>query len=123
MAKIFSIVGICVGLLLIIMGIATAVPDDIIQTGVLDRNNRDRGGYQRYVGGDAYNFMIEASIRGGEIAGATTSRAIYLSSGAIIFSGSFIALGVFLDKEKRIRELESFSANCESASSGTGENT
>ena len=38
-----------------------------------------------YVGGDAYNYIIEASLRGGEIAGAKTAKAIYFAAAGILF--------------------------------------
>ena len=38
---------------------------------------------EKYVGGDAYNGIIEAAIRGGEISGAITAKAIYTCSGII----------------------------------------
>ena len=114
--KIFSIVGIVIGLLFAIIGLATTVPDDIIQTGVLSRDNRDRGGYHRYVGGDAYNFIIEASIRGGEIAGGRSARATYLTGGFIMATGSLIALGVSLDKEKEREQMKQLSPNLSSNS-------
>ena len=41
---------------------------------------------KKYVGGDAYNAIIESSIRGGEISGAMTSKAIYICSGIITMS-------------------------------------
>ena len=41
---------------------------------------------KEYVGGDAYNGIIEASIRGGEIAGATITKAIYTCSGIIVMA-------------------------------------
>jgi len=106
MTRIFSIIGIAIGILLIIMGIATSIPSDTIETGTLAQNNRERGGYQRYVGGDAYNFIIESSIRGGEISGGTAARAVYIGSGAIILSGSLIVLGTILDKEKAVKRPE-----------------
>jgi hypothetical protein len=40
-------------------------------------------GYKEYVGGDAYNFIIEASLRGGEIAGAQAAQATYFSGAAL----------------------------------------
>ena len=101
MLKNFSIIGIIIGLVLAMMGLMTNIPDDIIRTGFMGRDNRDAGGYQRYVGGDAYNFIIEASIRGGEIAGGRSARAIYLTGGMMVSTTSLIALGVALDKEKK----------------------
>ena len=106
MTKIFSMIGMAIGALLIIVGIATSIPSDTIETGILARNDRDRGGYNRYVGGDAYNFIIEASIRGGEISGGTAARAVYIGSGGIILSGSLIVFGTILDKEKAGKKLE-----------------
>lgn len=47
--------------------------------------------YEEYVGGDAYNIMIEASIRGGEIAGATIAKTIY-----IVFGFSLLILSILL---------------------------
>ncbi len=41
-------------------------------------------GVEKYVGGDAYNYQIEASLRGGEIAGAQITRAIYYGIAAIL---------------------------------------
>ncbi len=38
---------------------------------------------KEYVGGDAYNGIIESSIKGGEISGATSAKSIYICSGII----------------------------------------
>ena len=45
-----------------------------------------------YVGGDAYNYIVEASLRGGEISGALTAKAIYFGIAGIllILSLSFL---------------------------------
>lgn len=106
MMKNFAIVGIIIGLLFAALGLATSSPSDVIRTGILARDNRDVGGYVRYVGGDAYNFIIEASIRGGEIAGRNAARATYLTGGFIMVTGSLITLGVALDKEKKEHHLQ-----------------
>jgi hypothetical protein len=50
-------------------------------------------GANKYVGGDAYNYQIEASIRAGEIAGAKATRAIFLVGGTMLFGISLIAFG------------------------------
>ena len=42
------------------------------------------GEVPEYVGGDAYNYIMEASLRGGEIAAATISRAIYICVGSVL---------------------------------------
>ena len=61
------------GLILLIVGIKYDVPNRKFSFRTLEE----------YVGGDAYNAMIEASIRGGEIAAAKTSKTIYICSGTI----------------------------------------
>ncbi|MBQ9324590.1 MAG: hypothetical protein IJ246_02345 [Clostridia bacterium] len=39
---------------------------------------------KEYVGGDAYNYIIEAALRGGEIAGAKIIKAVYFAAAGII---------------------------------------
>ncbi len=82
--KIFLII---VGIILIILGINFEVP------------SREFNIYKitEYVGGDAFNGIIEASIRGGEIAGAMITKAICICSGFII-----IALGCLKSKTNKI---------------------
>ena len=55
--------------------------------------SREINNPEKYIGGDAYNYQIEASLLAGEIAGAKATKAIYLLGGFILFFGSFIALG------------------------------
>lgn len=37
-----------------------------------------------YVGGDAYNFIIEAALRGGQISGAKVTKCVYVAVGTLI---------------------------------------
>ena len=69
-----SIIFGIIGLVLVIVGIFYPVP------------SREFSFYsiKEYVGGDAYNASIEAAIRGGEIAGATSAKAIFVCGGLII---------------------------------------
>ena len=78
--QIISTIGIFIAIALLCMGLFTKVPQKEI-----DFTNFNGNGYEEYVGGDAYNIQIEASLRGGIIAGAKTSRAIYFSGAAIVF--------------------------------------
>ena len=52
-----------------------------------------------YVGGDAYNIQIEASLRGGEIAGAKTMKAVLLAAGGII---AIISLYGFVEEDTSV---------------------
>ena len=64
--------------------------------------------YEEYGGGDAYNLIIEASIRGGEIAGATVAKAVY-----IVFGVFLMLCGFFWDMYS-IRKISDKGSNAES---------
>ena len=49
---------------------------------------------KEYVGGDAYNGMIEASLRGGQISGAMASKAIYTCGGVVTASIGILILAI-----------------------------
>ena len=83
-----SIVGIIAGFCLIIVSFFVSVPDRVITDP------------KKYIGGDAYNYQIEATIRAGEIAGAKTAKAIYLVGGFILLFGSSIAFGILTEPKK-----------------------
>ena len=74
MKKILAIIGIVLGIVFIGIGFFTDVPGKHISWATLDE----------YVGGDAYNYIIEAALRGGRISGRMTSNAIYINCGTII---------------------------------------
>lgn len=71
-----------IGALLIIVGIIIVIPDRSFSFYFIEE----------YVGGDAYNAMIEASLRGGEIAGAMISKAVCICSGIITAAIGFVNL-------------------------------
>ena len=88
-------IGLIIAAILLCFGIFTKIPEKEISF-----YNFDGNGYTEYVGGDAYNIQIEASLRGGEIAGAKTAKAVFISSASIIF---VISLSLFIQtKEKAI---------------------
>lgn len=78
---ILGIVGIVLAVILFVLSIATPVPPKEISS----YKSVENGGYEEYINGDAYNYIIEASLRGGFISGAQTSKAVYLT-------GSFLLL-------------------------------
>lgn len=69
-----SIILIVVGIILLIAGIATKIPDKEFSFYTITK----------YVGGDAYNAIIESSLRGGIIAGKMITKAVYITGGLII---------------------------------------
>ncbi len=67
-----SKLGIIVGIVLIVIGVLIEIPSSIILNP------------EQYVGGDAYNYMIEASIKGGMIAAANICKHMYICTGVLI---------------------------------------
>ena len=92
MKKTVGIVGFVLAIVFLILGFCSATPDKYIKS-------YGDGRMHEYVGGDAYNYIIEASLRGGEIAGAKTAKAIYFCAAGIlaVLSLSFITA----DEEKK----------------------
>lgn len=74
------ILGTMLSLIFLILGLTIKIPDKEISH------------CTRYVGGDAYNIIIEASLRSGEIAGAKTQQAIYIAASGLIFTLSIFKL-------------------------------
>ena len=87
MKKTAGIAGLILAVVLLILGFTSVSPDKYI------RSYGDKKMYE-YVGGDAYNYIIEASLRGGEIAGAKAAKAIYFAAAGILFvlSLSFLTM-------------------------------
>lgn len=68
------IICLAIGIVLLIAGLRVSVPSDYISSYSM----------KEYVGGDAYNFIIEASLRGGRIAGALITKCVYIAVGLLI---------------------------------------
>lgn len=75
-----SKLGIVVSLIMLIIGIFLPIPDKEIDTWA----SADNGGYEEYVGGDAYNIQIEAALRGGIIAGRTVAKTVLITVGVLM---------------------------------------
>jgi len=71
---------ILAGVILLIVGLSYDIPSRKISFYTIEE----------YVGGDAYNAMIEASLLGGEISAAETCKAIYTVGGIITISIGFL---------------------------------
>lgn len=93
--KSISIILIVLGLLFLLTGIFYDIPERIIPYN-----------YKEYVGGDAYNLIIEAAIRGGEISGAKISKTIYIVFGStlLIAGGILKKIIKHIKKEEKIIE-------------------
>lgn len=73
-----------IGLILIFVGVGFDVPTSYISSYSM----------QEYVGGDAYNFIIEASLRGGRIAGAEISKCLYIVIGVLVACVSALKVNI-----------------------------
>ena len=98
MKKTAGIVGIIVATVLLVLGFVSTTPDKYI------KSYGDNKMYE-YVGGDAYNYIIEASLRGGEIAGAKTAKAIYFAASGILFVFSLSLLTTDDGKDKICNDI------------------
>ena len=74
LSNVIPVACLAIGITLIIVGTGIRVPSDYISSYTMTE----------YVGGDAYNFIIESGIRGGQIAGAQITTGIYTAVGLLI---------------------------------------
>ncbi len=72
-----------IGLALVLAGLIIQVPHKELTT--YSWLEDEYSVIEKYVGGDAYNYIIGASLVGGEIAGAKAQQAIFISVGLLIF--------------------------------------
>ncbi len=80
--KTFAIFGFILALGLLMVGIFFPVP-----TSELSYRN-----VEKYVGGDAYNYIIAAALEGGKISGAMTLKTVLIVGSVITFMLSGIIL-------------------------------
>ena len=73
-----------IGIILFIVGLGVSIPSDYISSYSMTE----------YVGGDDYNFIIEASLRGGKIAAAQITKGIYIGIGLLISCMSALKINV-----------------------------
>lgn len=85
-----TIILLC-GLVLLSLGLLINIPGEVLTTyEYLDNEKTDyyvRGNkyssIDEYVGGDAYNYIIGATLVGSRISGSIAAKSIYISSGII----------------------------------------
>lgn len=93
--RILSVVGIIVASIIILVGVFFPVKKKHISY-----YSYSSDGYEEYVGGDAYNYIIEASLRGGQIAGQIAMKSVFIVGGAILLFGSAAGTVVCRKSEK-----------------------
>ena len=88
LSNIIPVLFLVIGLLMFVDGMDLGVPSDYIYPFDVTE----------YVGGDAYNYIIEASLRGGRIAAAEISKCINVSIGLLIACVSALRLKIVKEK-------------------------
>lgn len=101
MTKRTQIIIMAIGTLLVCIGLFLPVPGKELTTYSFMEDS-DHSVIEEYVGGDAYNYIIGASLVGGEIAGAKTQKAIYTVSGLF-----FICAGLVLSDLRKKNDAAS----------------
>ncbi len=78
-----AIVIMVIGVIFFIVGLNVKIPSDELTTYSIFSDKYTV--IEEYVGGDAYNYIIGAALTGGQIAAATISKAIYITTGVVLF--------------------------------------
>lgn len=80
-----------IGLVLVAVGLFTPVPGVDLTTYKSLDGEESYSYIEKYVGGDAYNFIIGANLVGARISGTKVVKSVYISGGLVIFSIGLIA--------------------------------
>lgn len=110
-----SVLMIVSGAILFLVGLFMKIPSKELTT--YSRLGDQYSVIEEYVGGDAYNYMIGASLVGGEIAGAKTQKAIYISAGLFMLCLGLYTLALALETTppmKRMLTLPAYQSRMES---------
>lgn len=100
MKKVVSIIVVLIGLGLVVAGFGIGIPGDHLTTW---SSLSDVDGYsyiEEYVGGDAYNYIIGASLVAGHISGNLAAQAILIAGGVITACIGLVSLAWSFGKKK-----------------------
>lgn len=122
--KLVGTVILLAGVALLIVGLTLQVPGTYLTTyASLDGAAIDgdtASSIREYVGGDAYNYIIGASLVGAKISGLIMAKAVYTAAGVLVICLGLICL--FCDpKESRIKKPEKIVSAPEKADETTEE--
>lgn len=95
-----ALVVIAAGIILITAGLMIAVPGDYLTT-YESLGGKDGYSYIReYVGGDAYNYIMGASLVAGHISGTMAMKAVFIAVGVLISCIGLLAFVFITDQPK-----------------------
>lgn len=92
MKKTSAILVMIIGVLLLATGLYLKTPGTKLTTQSYLKGLEKYSVIDKYVGGDAYNYIIGASLIAAEISGILTMKAIFIAVGALIFCIGLISL-------------------------------
>lgn len=78
-------ISIAIAIILFCVGLFFPIPDKELSVGWSNDTGWGKAGTE-YVGGDAYNYQMEASLTAGWVSGVMAFKGIMIASGAILFS-------------------------------------
>lgn len=90
MKKTISVIMMVIGSALFIVGLFTKIPNKKLSTWFYEEDTHSV--VEEYVGGDAYNYIIGASLVGRRNCRRKAQKAIFISIGSLIFSLGLLAL-------------------------------
>ena len=122
--KLVGTVILLAGVALLIVGLTLQVPGTYLTTyASLDSAAIDgdtASSIREYVGGDAYNYIIGASLVGAKISGLIMTKAVYTAAGVLVICLGLICLFCG-PKEPRIKKPEKIVSAPEKADETTEE--
>lgn len=101
MKKAVGIIVLLAGAALLITGLVWQLPGTHLTTYSLSDAKYSR--IEEYVGGDAYNYIVGASLVSGFISGLITMKAVFIAAGALIMCISALYIShVFQGSKQKI---------------------
>lgn len=117
--KAHKILGIIAAIALVIFWLAFPVPEKHLRVSSYSYNNNWMEAGEEYVGGDAYNYQMEASLKAGWVSGVLVMKAICASSGVLLFFLILMAESHEKEVRKQNELLEKFISNQNNQNVGT----
>ena len=98
-----KIFGLLAAILLVIFGAGFPIPEKHLYVSSYSYKNSWTEDGEEYVGGDAYNYQMEASLKAGWVSGVLAMKTICVSSGIILF---FIILMIDSHEKEIIKQTK-----------------
>lgn len=98
-----KIFGLLAAILLVVFGAGFPIPEKHLYVSSYSYKNSWVEDGEEYVGGDVYNYQMEASLKAGWVCGVLAMKTICVSSGIILF---FIILMVDSHEKEIIKQTK-----------------